>query len=101
MKKSCSQPGAGGYSEYGEGVFHAGWREERSLQRGCGTKIAILQDCCKAEAVKGIVQKTLLWLLMVFALTLVCVARLNYFDRDLWTAIRFSAVDFAVWVTSK
>jgi hypothetical protein len=51
--------------------------------------------------VKGIVQKTLLWLLMVFALTLVCVARLNYFDRDLWTAIRFSAVDFAVWVTSK
>ena len=54
-----------------------------------------------AEAVKGIVQKTLLWLVMVFALTLICVARLNYFDRDLWTAIRLSTVDLAMWATSK
>ena len=54
-----------------------------------------------AEVVKGIVQKTLLWLVMVLVLTLICVARLNYFDRDLWTAIRLSAVDFAVWATSK
>jgi hypothetical protein len=51
--------------------------------------------------VKGIVQKTLLWLVMVVALTFICVARLNYFDRDLWAAIRLSAVDFAVWATSK
>jgi hypothetical protein len=51
--------------------------------------------------VKGIVQKTLLWLVMVLVMTLICVARLNYFDRDLWSGIRLSAVDFAVWATSK
>ncbi len=50
---------------------------------------------------KGFIQKTLLWLVLVFALTLIGVARLNYLDRDLWTAIRLSAMDFALWATWK
>jgi hypothetical protein len=54
-----------------------------------------------AGAVKGIVQKILLWLVMVLVLTLICVARLNYFDRDLWTSLCLSAADFAGWATGR
>jgi hypothetical protein len=63
--------------------------------------VAVLQDCCKAEGMKGFFQKTLLWLGVVCVSTLIAVARLNYFDRDLWEGISATVSDFTAWLMVK
>lgn len=50
---------------------------------------------------KGFFQKTLLWFGVVTVSTLIAVARLNYFDRDLWAGISATAADFTAWVMVK
>lgn len=60
--------------------------------------IAVLQDCCKGEGMKGFLQKSLLWCGFVSVFTLIAVARLNYSNRDLWAGISATAADFASWL---
>ena len=50
---------------------------------------------------KGFFQKTLLWLGVVGVSTLIAVARLNYFDRDLWEGISATVSDFTAWLMVK
>ena len=50
---------------------------------------------------KGFFQKTLLWFGVVTVSTLIAVARLNYFDRDLWAGISATTADFTSWVMVK
>lgn len=50
---------------------------------------------------KGFFQKTLLWLGVVCMSTLIAVARLNYFDRDLWAGVSATASDFTAWLMVK
>lgn len=93
-------PRAGLHSKKGEGIF-------RLDVHGCVPRwlsaagVAVLQDCCMAEGMKGFFLKTLLWFGVVALFTLVAVARLNYFDRDLWPGISATVADLTSWVMVK